>query len=150
MKIFEHTSMNCNPLFILTTFLIFMGVQFIVLGLLRTECQDPLRSTGKPIYVVKEKIILADPSLSADAFPTPYFADRAAVRIYEEACTSGISAMMSDRYLPPGATWPVFRLPIPSVPWYGKLSAGPSWHKPYLDLLLFFKAVKVHGHSDRI
>jgi glycosyltransferase involved in cell wall biosynthesis len=32
---------------------------------------------------------------------------------------------------------------IPSVPWYRKLSAGPSWHKPYLDILLFFKAAAV-------
>ncbi|MDD2541925.1 MAG: glycosyltransferase family 2 protein, partial [Desulfuromonadaceae bacterium] len=34
MKIFEHFSMNRNPLLILTAFLLFMGVQFIVLGLL--------------------------------------------------------------------------------------------------------------------
>jgi glycosyltransferase involved in cell wall biosynthesis len=32
---------------------------------------------------------------------------------------------------------------IPSIPWYGKLEAGPSWHKPYLDLLLLFKALQV-------
>ena len=29
---------------------------------------------------------------------------------------------------------------IPHIPWYSKLEAGPSWHKLYLDLLLFFKA----------
>lgn len=32
---------------------------------------------------------------------------------------------------------------IVRIPWYGKLTAGPSWHKPYLDLLLFFKALQV-------
>jgi glycosyltransferase involved in cell wall biosynthesis len=29
---------------------------------------------------------------------------------------------------------------IPTVPWYRKLTAGPSWHKPYLDLLLLWTA----------
>jgi glycosyltransferase involved in cell wall biosynthesis len=29
---------------------------------------------------------------------------------------------------------------IPRIPWYSRLEAGPSWHKLYLDLLLFFKA----------
>src|SRR6185369_270777 len=32
---------------------------------------------------------------------------------------------------------------IPSIPWYKKLEAGPSWHKPYIDILLFFKALSV-------
>ena len=32
---------------------------------------------------------------------------------------------------------------IASIPWYGKLEAGPSWHKPYLDLMLLFKALQV-------
>jgi glycosyltransferase involved in cell wall biosynthesis len=27
----------------------------------------------------------------------------------------------------------------PRIPWYNKLEAGPSWHKPYLDLLLLWK-----------
>jgi glycosyltransferase involved in cell wall biosynthesis len=55
MKFFEGLSMNRNPLTILTAFLLFTGVQFIVLGLLgelvtRTyhEVQD------KPIYTVRE------------------------------------------------------------------------------------------------
>lgn len=59
MKWFEHLPMNRNPLLILTAFLLFSGVQFIVLGLVaelvtRTyhEVQD------KPIYVVREKINL--------------------------------------------------------------------------------------------
>ena len=32
---------------------------------------------------------------------------------------------------------------IAGIPWYRKLEAGPSWHKPYLDLLLLLKALKV-------
>ena len=55
MKFFQGLSMNRNPLTILTAFLLFTGVQFIVMGLLgelvtRTyhEVQD------KPIYVIRE------------------------------------------------------------------------------------------------
>lgn len=78
--------------------------------------------------------------------PTPFFADRGChVRILEEGravlplgvelrlVTYGIGRDV------PG--FPVER--IPSVPWYSKLEAGPSWHKPYLDLLLLFKALRV-------
>jgi len=44
---------------------------------------------------------------------------------------------------------------IPNVPWYQRRQAGPNWHKPYLDALLLFKALKtlksdsyniVHAH----
>ncbi|GAB6082650.1 glycosyltransferase family 2 protein [Desulfuromonas carbonis] len=55
MKFFDGLSMNRNPLTILTAFLLFTGVQFIVMGLLgelvtRTyhEVQD------KPIYTIRE------------------------------------------------------------------------------------------------
>ncbi|BCS55090.1 glycoside hydrolase [Geobacter sp. SVR] len=78
--------------------------------------------------------------------PTPYFSDRGChVRIYEEAralkklghevciVTYHLGRDMPDI--------PVFR--IPPVPWYKKLEAGPSWHKPYLDLLLLQKARSV-------
>lgn len=59
MKIFEHTSMNRNPLLILTSFLLFMGVQFIVLGLLgELNARTYFESQGKPIYVVKDRINL--------------------------------------------------------------------------------------------
>jgi len=59
MKIFEHTSMNRNPLLILTAFLLFMSVQFIVLGLLgELNARTYYEAQGKPIYVVKEKINL--------------------------------------------------------------------------------------------
>ena len=78
--------------------------------------------------------------------PTPYFADRGChVRIFEEAralIRQGhavrIVTYHLGRDLPPV---PVDR--IPAVPWYRKLAAGPSWHKPYLDLLLLAKALRV-------
>jgi len=59
MKLFEHLSMNRNPLFILTVFLFFMGIQFIVLGLLgELNARTYFESQGKPIYVVKDRINL--------------------------------------------------------------------------------------------
>jgi len=78
--------------------------------------------------------------------PTPFFADRGChVRIYEEArilqslgnkveiVTYHIGRDMSE----------IVAHRIPSIPWYKKLEAGPSWHKPYLDIFLFFKALAV-------
>lgn len=57
MKFFEHISMNRNPLLILTAFLIFMGVQFIVLGLLgELNARTYYESQGKPIYVIRNRI----------------------------------------------------------------------------------------------
>ncbi len=57
MKLFEHFSMNRNPLLILTAFLLFMGVQFIVLGLLgELNARTYFESQGKPIYTVKDRI----------------------------------------------------------------------------------------------
>ncbi|MDD2337005.1 MAG: glycosyltransferase family 2 protein [Geobacteraceae bacterium] len=59
MKFFQNTSMNRNPLLLLTAFLLFMGVQFIVLGLLgEVNARTYYEAQGKPIYVVKEKINL--------------------------------------------------------------------------------------------
>lgn len=77
--------------------------------------------------------------------PTPYFADRGChVRIYEEAraliaCGHKvrIATYHLGRDLPGIATDRTVR-----IPWYRKLSAGPSWHKPYLDILLFFTALR--------
>ena len=90
--------------------------------------------------------------------PTPFFSDRGChVRIYEEAralqlmgheveiCTYHLG---DDR---PGLT--THR--TPRIPWYNKLSAGPSWHKLYIDALLLlktwsvarrFKPDVIHGH----
>lgn len=78
--------------------------------------------------------------------PTPYFADRGChVRIYEEA--RALSALGHDLRIVTyhlGRDMPgIPTLRIRSIPWYRKLSAGPSWHKPYLDLLLFFKTLAV-------
>lgn len=59
MKLFEHLSMNRNPLLILTLFLLFMGIQFIVMGLLgELNARTYFESQGKPIYVVRERINL--------------------------------------------------------------------------------------------
>jgi glycosyltransferase involved in cell wall biosynthesis len=78
--------------------------------------------------------------------PTPYFSDRGChVRIFEEAralLALGVDVRIVTYHLGrdmPGI--PTYR--IPAVPWYKKLSAGPSWHKPYLDILLFFKTLQV-------
>jgi glycosyltransferase involved in cell wall biosynthesis len=60
MKVFEHLSMNRNPLLILTAFLLFMGVQFIVMGLLgELNARTYFESQSKPIYVVRDRINLA-------------------------------------------------------------------------------------------
>jgi len=76
--------------------------------------------------------------------PTPYFADRGChVRIYEEAralTERGHDVRIVTYHLGrdmPGI--PTYR--IPPIPWYTKLSAGPSWHKPLLDLLLLVKGL---------
>lgn len=59
MKFFDHLSMNRNPLLILTLFLLFMGVQFIVMGLLgELNARTYFESQGKPIYVVRDRINL--------------------------------------------------------------------------------------------
>jgi len=59
MKLFEHFSMNRNPLLILTAFLLFMGVQFIVLGLLgELSARTYYEAQGKPIYVIRDRINL--------------------------------------------------------------------------------------------
>jgi glycosyltransferase involved in cell wall biosynthesis len=59
MKVFENLSMNRNPLLILTAFLLFMGVQFIVLGLLgEINARTYYEAQGKPIYVVRDRLNL--------------------------------------------------------------------------------------------
>ncbi len=77
--------------------------------------------------------------------PTPYFADRGChVRIYEEAralTKQGHEVCIVTYHL--GRDMPGVRVVrIPAIPWYTKLEAGPSWHKPYLDLLLLWKSFK--------
>ena len=57
MKWFDQINMNRNPLLILTAFLLFMGVQFIVLGLLgELNARTYYEAQGKPIYVVRERM----------------------------------------------------------------------------------------------
>lgn len=90
--------------------------------------------------------------------PTPFFSHRGcSVRVYEE--TSALEKLGNEVVICtyhygddiPGLA--VHR--IINVPWYKKLSAGPSYHKLYLDILLWFKALLVarqvkpdviHGH----
>jgi len=59
MKLFEDLSMNRNPLLILTAFLLFMGIQFIVMGLLgELNARTYHEAQGKPIYVVRDRLNL--------------------------------------------------------------------------------------------
>ncbi len=90
--------------------------------------------------------------------PTPFFADRGChVRIYEEARALqalGCQVEICTYHL--GADRPNLTTHrTPPIPWYNKLSAGPSWHKLYIDALLLFKTWAVarrfrpdviHGH----
>lgn len=78
--------------------------------------------------------------------PTPYFSDRGChVRIYEEAkalTALGHRVCIVTYHL--GRDMPgVEVIRIPGIPWYNKLEAGPSWHKPYLDVLLMLKAYNI-------
>ncbi len=78
--------------------------------------------------------------------PTPYFSDRGChVRIFEEA-----RSLMALGHQVRIVTYHLGRdlEPVPvdrsiGVPWYDKREAGPSWHKPYLDLLLLVRAAAV-------
>lgn len=78
--------------------------------------------------------------------PTPYFSDRGChVRIYEEA-----RSLMAKGHQVRVVTYYLGRdlEPVPvdrslAVPWYRKQEAGPSWHKPYLDLLLLITTLRV-------
>jgi glycosyltransferase involved in cell wall biosynthesis len=77
--------------------------------------------------------------------PTPYFADRGChVRIYEEAralSKLGHEVCIVTYHL--GRDMPGVRVVrIPGIPWYNKLEAGPSWHKPYLDILLLWRSLR--------
>jgi glycosyltransferase involved in cell wall biosynthesis len=78
--------------------------------------------------------------------PTPFFADRGChVRIYEEArALQSLGNKVEIVTYHIGREMPgIVTHRIPSIPWYKKMEAGPSWHKPYLDILLLFKALQV-------
>lgn len=90
--------------------------------------------------------------------PTPFFADRGChIRIYEEIKALekiNHSVFLCAYHLGKDkAGLKIYR--IVNIPWYKKLEAGPSCHKFYLDILLFFKSLKIafkikpdiiHGH----
>ena len=90
--------------------------------------------------------------------PTPFFSDRGChVRIFEQAralkamgCQVEVCTYHLGKDRPGLVTHRTLRLP-----WYNKLSAGPSWHKLYIDGLLLLKTWAVarrfepdviHGH----
>jgi glycosyltransferase involved in cell wall biosynthesis len=78
--------------------------------------------------------------------PTPFFADRGChVRILGEA--RALIALGNQLIL---CTYPLGRdvegIPVErtlAIPWYKKLSAGPSFHKFYIDLLLLWKVLLI-------
>jgi glycosyltransferase involved in cell wall biosynthesis len=78
--------------------------------------------------------------------PTPFFADRGChVRILGEA-----KALITLGYKIVVCTYGIGRdvegIPterIARIPWYNKLSAGPSVHKLYIDLLLLWKVIRI-------
>ncbi|MFV9507796.1 MAG: glycosyltransferase family 4 protein [Oscillochloridaceae bacterium umkhey_bin13] len=78
--------------------------------------------------------------------PTPYFSDRGChVQIFEVARSQqlqGNEVVIVTYHL--GKTIgniPTFR--IPNIPWYRKVTAGPSWHKLYLDLMLMALTLRI-------
>lgn len=77
---------------------------------------------------------------------TPFFVDRGGhIHIYEQARALqrlGHEVEMVTYHI--GEDTPEF--PIHrniNIPWYKKLDAGPSYHKPYLAVLLLWKALRV-------
>ena len=76
--------------------------------------------------------------------PTPFFADRGChVRILGQAkalINLGHQVTLCTYYLGRDVDGiPTERTLV--VPWYHKLSAGPSWHKIYIDVLLLWKVL---------
>ncbi len=79
--------------------------------------------------------------------PTPFFADRGChMRILGE-----MAALKNNNYYNIIVTYHNGRdlkgldiRRIINIPWYRKLEAGPSPHKFYLDILLFFKSASVY------
>jgi glycosyltransferase involved in cell wall biosynthesis len=76
--------------------------------------------------------------------PTPFFADRGChIRILGEAkaiLALGHEVLLCTYFLGRDIEGiPTVRTSV--IPWYNKLSAGPSWHKIYIDLLLLWKVL---------
>jgi hypothetical protein len=90
--------------------------------------------------------------------PTPFFADRGChMRILGEIQALerlGYDSILCTYHI--GRDLPGIRTERNlNIPWYHKLEAGSSWHKFYIDALLFFKSLRVfwrekpdiiHGH----
>lgn len=83
--------------------------------------------------------------------PTPYFSDRGChIRILEE-----ITALQKAGHTPVLYTYHLGRdvgdvttYRTPTLPWYKKTAAGPSWHKVYIDVLLLWKILRTaRAHS---
>jgi len=77
--------------------------------------------------------------------PTPFFADRGChVRILGEAkalINLGHQLIVCTYFLGRDVEGiPTKRTVV--IPWYNKLSAGPSWHKFYIDSLLLLKVLQ--------
>ena len=97
------------------------------------------QNTGKTEEDKKIKIL--------NIVPTPFFADRGChMRILGE-----MQALAKHGYENIICTYHNGRdlenmdiRRIINIPWYKKLEAGPSWHKFYIDILLFFKATSVY------
>ncbi|NTU80773.1 MAG: glycosyltransferase family 4 protein [Chloroflexales bacterium] len=78
--------------------------------------------------------------------PTPYFSDRGChVQIYEVARSQQLNgndvAIVTYHLGNNIGDIPTYR--IPPIPWYRKRSAGPSWQKLYLDVLLMARTLQV-------
>ncbi len=83
--------------------------------------------------------------------PTPFFSDRGChVRILEEAyalAQLGHKVTICTYHLGRNPDNTVIHR-IPTIPWYSKLDAGPSWHKYYIDALLTVRAL-LSGLRDK-
>jgi len=83
--------------------------------------------------------------------PTPFFADRGChIRIYQEArslTAAGHQVRICTYHLGDNIPGVDIRRSV-RVPWYKKITAGPSLHKIYLDLLLLLRGIGL-GWSRR-
>lgn len=92
---------------------------------------------------IRQKRLMKDKIRILMIAPTPFFADRGChVRIYEEARAlqgHGCEVVLCTYHI--GRDMEGIRTErILNIPWYKKLEAGPSWQKPFLDVLLLIKS----------
>jgi glycosyltransferase involved in cell wall biosynthesis len=89
---------------------------------------------------------MASPKRVLMVAPTPYFSDRGChVQIYEVARSQQLNGndVQIVTYHLGNDIGDIVTHRIPPIPWYRKRSAGPSWHKLYLDLLLMARTFQV-------